>query len=74
MESVKMPIYLAEKALNFWVLKNLDNPTASYTGIELSNPRKGAKEKVEIKEPDVVGSNTGYSIASSALAQLGSVS
>jgi len=63
-----------KKALSLWVFKNLDNPTASYTGIELNNLRKGAKEKEEIKERDVVGSNAGYSIASSALAQPGSVS
>jgi hypothetical protein len=69
-----MPVYLAERALNFWVLKNLDNPTASYTGIELNNLRQGAKEKEETKKPDVVGNNTDYGIASSALAQPGSVS
>jgi hypothetical protein len=55
-----MPVYLAERALNFWVLKNLDNPTASYTGIELNNLRQGAKEKEETKKPDVVGNNTDY--------------
>ena len=67
-------VYLAESALNFWVLNNLDNPTASYTGIELNNLRKGTQEKEETKKPNVVGNNTDYGIASSILAQPGSVS
>ncbi len=69
-----MAVYLAERALNFWVLKNLDNPTASYTGIELNNLRQGAKEKEETKKSNVVGNNTDYGIASSVLPQPGSVS
>jgi len=69
-----MPVYLIERALNFLVLKNLDNPIASCTGIELSNLRKLAGEKEEPKRVEVAASNLDYGVAAPILAQPGSVS
>ena len=71
-----MPVYLIERALNFWVLKNLDNPIASCTGIELNNVQGLAREKKNRREVDIVGSDAGADLGSPApaMTQPGSVS
>jgi hypothetical protein len=71
-----MPIYLIERALNFWVLKNLDNPIASCTGIELNNVQGLARGKEDRREIDIVGSDAGdgFSSPPPVVAQPGSVS
>ena len=49
-----MPVYLIERVLNCWVLKNLDNPIASCTGIELNNLQRLPTEKSSRESPSPV--------------------
>ena len=72
-----MPVYLIERALKFWVLKNLDNPVASCTGIELNNVRGLAREKRNRREVDISSIDAGdvdFGSPAPAVTQPGSVS